>query len=119
MTTNFSGRNALASIAFSKVGRSKDCPIEKSCGTGSNASTRFTHFCNADELRSTDRVQRRSSDALMARGILVFLVPRLREHRWTGGANHNDVQSHGRKAPMVIQRSLRQNHGFLPHASRT
>jgi len=32
-----------------KVGRRKACPMKKSCGAVSNASTRFTHFYNGDD----------------------------------------------------------------------
>ena len=58
------------------------------------------------------------SDAIVARSISLFSLPWLRQHRRPGGADHDDVQSHGGKAPMALQRSLHQNHGFLPHASR-
>src|SRR5215813_1167046 len=118
MTINFSGTNALESIASSRVGRSRDWPTKKFCGVASNASTHSTHFYNGDERDSAEQLQFGRSNALVARSIFIFSVSRLRQHRRPGGADHDDVQPHGGKAPLVIQRSLRQNHGFLPHASR-
>src|SRR5215510_16229374 len=49
MTINFSGANALESIASSRVGRSRDWPIKKFCGVASNASMPFTRSCSEDE----------------------------------------------------------------------
>src|SRR5262245_33585935 len=119
MTTSFSGMNAVASIAFSKVGRSKDCPIKRSYGAVSNASTPYTCFCDHGESHQRKRARRGLSNAVITRSVPVFSISWLRQHRRSGGADHDDVQSHGRKAPMAVQRSLRQDHGFLPYASRT
>src|SRR5215467_5997431 len=118
-TISFSGTSALVLIAFSKAGRGQDCLTKKSCGAASSVSTRSTRFCNADELRSTERIQRRSSDAFVARGVSLFSLPRFREHRRAGCADHDDVQSHGRKAQMALEGPLRQDYGLLPHAAGT
>src|SRR5262249_62389231 len=114
MTINFSGANALELIASSRVGRSRDWPIKKFCGAVSNASMRFTHFCSDDDQESEQQLRCRS-DAVVARSVSVFSLPWIRQHRRAGCADHDDVQPHGGKAPMALQRSLHQNHGFLPH----
>src|SRR5262249_33961059 len=106
MTISFSGTNALASIAFSKAGEGKDCLTKKFCGAASNASTRCTPFCNADE-RAAEQELRYGSDAVVARSLSLFSLSRFREYRRAGGADHDDVQSHGGEAPMAFQRSLR------------
>ena len=67
--------------------------------------------------RGQDGVRRGSSDAVVARRVSLFSLSRFRQHRRTGGADHDDVQSHGGKAAVVLQGSVRQDHGFLPHAS--
>src|SRR5229473_6851835 len=48
-TRDFSGSNVLASIAFSRAGQKRDCPMRRSCAAVSSALTRSTHFCNGDE----------------------------------------------------------------------
>src|SRR5262249_38330025 len=120
-TINSNGTNALASIAFSKVGQSKDCLTKKSCGAASNASMRFVHFCKDDDARIERNAQerRRRSDAFVARSVSLFSLSRLRQHRRASRADYNDVQSHGREAALANKRSLRQDHGFLPFAAGT
>src|SRR5215471_11929245 len=120
-TINSNEKNASASIAFSKVGQSKDCLTKKSCGAASNASTRSIHFCKDDDARieRNGQERRRRSDAFVARSVSLFSLSRLRQHRRAGGANHDDVQSHGGEAALANERSLRENHGFLPFATGT
>src|ERR1043166_1978080 len=69
--------------------------------------------------RSTITGRERSPNAVVARSVSVFSFSRFREHWRSGRADHDDVQSHGREASLVIERSLRKNTGLLPHASRS
>src|SRR6266849_8805839 len=48
-TRDFSGSNVWESIACSKVGQKRDCPMRRFCVAVLSASTRSTHFCNDDE----------------------------------------------------------------------
>src|ERR1044071_4351269 len=48
----------------------------------------------------------------MARGVPVLSFSRLRQCWWTGSADHDDVQPHGRAAEMADGRSLREDHGL-------
>src|SRR5262245_14264222 len=108
-------------IECSRVGANKVCQTKKSCGEGSNASTRSTHFCKDDDARieRNEQERPRRSDAFVARSVSLFSLSRLRQHRWASRADHNDVQSHGREAALANERSLRQDHGFLPFAAGT
>src|SRR5437879_8389677 len=48
-TRDFNASNAWESIACSKVGQKRDCPMRRFCVAVLSASTRSTHFCNDDE----------------------------------------------------------------------
>src|SRR5947207_9107742 len=55
----------------------------------------------------------------MARGVSLLPVSGLCERRWAGGADHHDVQSHGREAKVALERSLREDYGLLPYVARS
>src|ERR1043166_5930522 len=55
----------------------------------------------------------------MARGVSLLSFSRLRERRWAGGADHHDVQSHGREAKVAHERSLRKDYGVLSYVARS
>src|ERR1041385_2134312 len=117
LTTNFNGQNASGSIAFSRAGRKKICLIGRFCVAVSNALRPCTRFCVRNERRPRNRAWPGSRNALVAGSVPVFSFSWFRERWRAGGADHNDVQSHGGKAQMALQRSIYQDHGFLPHAS--
>src|SRR5262249_26609313 len=54
-----------------------------------------------------------------ARSLPLLPLPWICECRWAGGADHHDVQSHGRAAWVAVERSLRQDHGILSCVTRT
>src|SRR5438067_6478549 len=117
-THDFSESSRSGLIVSSKAGPKKVCLTKRFCDAALNASTPCTCSCDHDESRSRKRARRSRSNAVVARSVSLFPLSWLRQHRRAGGANHDDVQSHGGKAPMALQRSLHQNHGFLPRASR-
>src|SRR5205823_14866208 len=70
-TRDFNGSNAWESIASSRVGQKKECPMMKFCAAVLSASTRSTRFCNGDEgdVGTTDSGPARSTScAVLCRG---------------------------------------------------
>src|SRR6266700_6824587 len=55
----------------------------------------------------------------MAGGVSLFPISRLRQRWRAGRSDHDDVQPHGGAAEVVIERSLREDHGVLSHAARS
>src|SRR6266545_7924381 len=108
-THDFNAWRRWELIVFSKVGRRKVYLTKRFCDGALSASMLFTPFCSGDEIDASRarRIQRASSDALLARSVSLFSLSRFYQHRGPGCADHHDVQSHGGKAPMAIQRPLR------------
>src|SRR6266496_2633243 len=118
-THDFNAWRRWELIVFSKVGRRKAYLTKRFCGEALSASMLFMPFCSGHEIDASraKRIQRGSSDALMARSVSLFSLSRFYQHWGPGCADYHDVQSHGGKAPMAIQGSLRQDYGLLPHAA--
>src|SRR5204863_5441598 len=99
-TQNFSASNAWESIACSKGGRNSDWPTKKFCVRGLNVLTRFTHFCNADELAGTTRRTRSPCGPEFCRSIPFLGQARLHLFRRTNGPDCDHAGGAGRKEKM-------------------
>src|SRR4030095_10546434 len=68
-TPDSSASNASASIASSRGGPKKDCPMKKSCGAASSASMRSIRLCSADEFPATRSAANSTNRADLCRGL--------------------------------------------------
>src|SRR6476646_4512915 len=68
-TPDSSASNASASIASSRVGPKKECPMMKFCGAVLSASMRSIRFCSADEFPATSSTANSTNRADLCRSI--------------------------------------------------
>ena len=83
---------------------------------GPSISDSFVPFLER-ESQSANNDGRWRRNASVAGSIPVLSFSRLRECWWTGSADHDDVQPHGRAAEMADGGSLREDHGLLSHVA--
>src|SRR5713101_3815329 len=102
-TRDFSGSNVWESIACSKVGQKRDCPMRRFCVAVLSASTRSTHFCNDDEgdFVTADSGPTRSTCCAVVCGSVSVLVKTRIHFVWRADRPDRDhANGAGRKEKM-------------------
>src|SRR2546430_17520163 len=77
MMRDFSGSRPWESIASSRAGLKRDCPIKKFYVVALSALTRSTRFCSADEFTADSCQPRSASCSLIRRSIQILAEARI------------------------------------------